>query len=269
MIGVVKIGGAAGNAVGPLADEIARRTRGGERWIVVHGASGAMDALCAERGIDVRMVTSPSGYKSRFVGERERAVFRDAALSYGASIAEELSARGAKPELFDPEREGHAEAERKDFLRECVNGRTRILRGNYSGTVTKTEVRPFAAALDKGLVPVVPPLALDAELGISLNVDGDRLAARIAAAVNTEALVILSNVAGLLKSAGDESTLIKSGRLADWDILEHYAQGGMKRKLVACREALDLSVPKVYIADGRVKEPIANAFGGNSTCFAR
>ena len=67
MIGVVKIGGASGNALEPLMDEVAKRVAAGERWIVVHGASGVMNDLCAERGVAIRMVTSPSGYRSRFV----------------------------------------------------------------------------------------------------------------------------------------------------------------------------------------------------------
>ena len=72
-INVVKIGGAPGNSLEPLISEIARRSAAGERWVVAHGASGAMDALCRERGVEIRMVTSPSGYRSRFVGETERA----------------------------------------------------------------------------------------------------------------------------------------------------------------------------------------------------
>ena len=269
MIGVVKIGGASGNVIEPLLDEIARRAAAGEQWIVVHGASGVMNDLCAERGVEIKMVMSPSGYKSRFVGAKERELFREAALSYGARIAAGLSSRGAVSKQFDPESVNYAEAKRKDFLRDFANGRTRILRGNYSGTVTKVDARAFSEALSNGAVPVVPPLALDQELKISLNVDGDRLAAGIAAAVKAEVLVILSNVAGLLKNAADDSTLIKNASLADWEILEHYAQGSMKRKVVACREALEAFVPKVYIADGRVSDPVANAFGGNSTCLAR
>ena len=123
--------------------------------------------------------------------------------------------------------------------------------------------------LDAGIVPVVPPLALDAELSISLNIDGDRLAAQIAGAVRAELMVILSNVPGLMKDINDPASLITSGRLAQWDIIEHYAEGNMKRKLVACKEALELSVPKVYLADGRVQSPIANAEEGHATCLVR
>ncbi|MDO4988266.1 MAG: uridylate kinase [Synergistes sp.] len=269
MISVVKIGGAAGNDTEPLMREIAARSADGEQWIVVHGASGAMNELCAREGVEIHIVTSPSGYRSRFVGERERVLFCRAAALYGDKIAAELEKYGAKPRRFDPEKDNYNEAKRKDFLRESVNGRIRILRGNYSGTVTKIAKEPLISALDDGFVPLVPPLALDGELKISLNVDGDRLAAQIAGAVGAERLIILSNIPGLMKNADDSTSLIKNGSLADWDILEHYAYGNMKRKLTACREALELAVPHIFIADGRTESPIANALQGNSTCLAR
>jgi acetylglutamate kinase len=44
--------------------------------------------------------------------------------------------------------------------------------------------------------------------GEAINVDGDRAAAMVAAAFNAEALVILSNVPGLLRNFPDEASLI-------------------------------------------------------------
>lgn len=269
MTGVVKIGGAPGNRLEPLVDELAARWAAGERWVLVHGASGVMNELCAERGVEVRMVTSPSGYRSRFVGERERELFREAALAYGAKITAMLEARGVKACQLDPEKQRFATAKRKDFLRESVNGRMRLLRGNYSGTVTALETEAVQTALDEGALPVIPPLAADSELGISLNIDGDRLAAQTAAALGAEQLFILSNVPGLMKDINDEGSLIKKGTLSKWELIENYAQGNMKRKLVACREALELGVPSVRLADGRAGRPVAQALEGASTWLVR
>ncbi len=269
MIGVVKIGGAAGNRIEPLMRELASRVSSGERWILVHGASGIMDALCAERGVEVRMVTSPTGYRSRFVGERERALFEEAAMSYGKAIKESLASFGAEAVQADPALTRHVFASRKDIIRECVNGRTKILRGNYSGTVTDADGTKIMEIVEKGEIPILPPLALDLESNLSLNIDGDRLAARAAGAVKADVMIILSNVPGLMKNIDEPSSLIREGRMGEWDILEHYAKGNMKRKLVACREGLELGVSKVYLADGRAEDPIANALSGNGTCLAR
>ncbi|MDO5562558.1 MAG: uridylate kinase [Synergistaceae bacterium] len=269
MLGVVKIGGAVGNKLEPLMKELSERAANGERWILVHGASGVMDALCAERGVEIRMVTSPSGYRSRFVGEVERALFKEAAMSYGAQIKNTLDGFGAKSEQADPEILKHVFAKRKDVIREVVNGRTRILRGNYSGTVTKIDGSKVLEVLNNYVIPILPPLALDPECGLAINIDGDRLAAATGGEVKADVMVILSNVPGLMKNIEERDSLIKTGHLADWDILEHYAKGNMKRKLVACREGLEAGIPKVYLADGRADAPIAHALGGEATCLTR
>lgn len=269
MFGVVKIGGAEGNRLEPLLSELAARVRSGEKWVLVHGASGIMDRLCRERGVQIRMVTSPTGYRSRFVGEEERAVFEEAAMTYGAMIKETLGGFGAKAEQIHPARSGNVFAKRKDVLRSSENGRVRVIRGNYSGTVTSVDRRAMLESAEKGDIPVMPPLGFDKDSGLAINIDGDRLAAAAAGALGADALIILSNVPGLMKDIDDPCSLIRNGSTADWDTLEYYAQGNMKRKMVACREALEAQVPKVYLADGRTENPIAGALRGDATCLVR
>jgi acetylglutamate/LysW-gamma-L-alpha-aminoadipate kinase len=239
----------------------------GEKWAVVHGASGIMDRLCSERGIEIRMVTSPSGYRSRFVGEAERAVFEEAAMAYGALIRGALADSGAASEQMRPEVSG-VSAARKDVLRENIAGRIRILRGNYSGTVNKVDPSQIERRMDSGIIPVLPPLGMDKTSSMPINIDGDRLAAALASSLGAF-LVILSNVPGLMKDPADPSSVIQNGRLGDWEILEHYAKGNMKRKLTAAREALENGARRVYMADGRVENPIKSALEGNGTCLVR
>ncbi|MDR3279786.1 MAG: uridylate kinase [Synergistaceae bacterium] len=265
--GVVKIGGAEGNRLEPLTRELASRTSAGERWALVHGASGIMDRMCGERGLEIRMITSPSGYRSRFVGEAERAVFEEAAMAYGALISDALAERGVRSERMSPEDSG-VTAVRKDVLRENAGGRIRIVRGNYSGTVNGVDASRIKSAMDKGVIPVLPPLGFDRESSLPINIDGDRLAAAAAAGLRA-VLVILSNVPGLMKDVNDPASRIAEGSLGNWDALEHYARGNMKRKLVAAREALEKGVSRVYLADGRVDDPIKNAMEGNGTCLVR
>ncbi|NLD04929.1 MAG: uridylate kinase [Synergistaceae bacterium] len=268
MIGVVKIGGAEGNELGSLMSELATRVTRGEKWVLVHGASGIMDRLCRERGVEIKMVTSPSGYRSRYVGESERKLFREAALSYGTKIQNRLADFGASSEFLDPETTEGVFANRKDILREYSEGRTRILRGNYSGTISSVSGEKIISVIDKGLIPILPPLGLDSKSGLSLNIDGDRLAASAASAIEADVLVILSNVPGLMKDINDPKSLIKNrSSEGSWEKLEEYAVGNMKRKLLACREAFDLNVPNIYLADGRISEPLKNAEMGDGTCL--
>lgn len=269
MLGVVKIGGAEGNRLEPLLLELASRVGAGEKWVLVHGASGIMDRFCRERDVNIRMVTSPTGYRSRFVGETERAIFEEAAMAYGAMIKEALNGFGATAEQIHPVQFQNVSAKRKDVLRESVNGRIRVLRGNYSGTVTSVDGGAILKRIEMGGIPVMPPLGFDKESGLAINIDGDRLAAAVSGALGADVLIILSNVPGLMKDVNDPDSLIKSGSTANWDTLEYYAQGNMKRKMVACREALESRVPAVYLADGRAENPIAGALRGDSTCLVR
>jgi acetylglutamate/LysW-gamma-L-alpha-aminoadipate kinase len=267
-VGVAKIGGAMGNDPSRLLVELAARVRGGERWVLVHGASGPMEAMCRSCGVEPLYVTSPSGYRSRFVGEKELALFEAACSRYSVDLAWKLGALGVGSLPIYPNQAVTARAIRKDTLRSVENGRARVLRGNYSGTVCGFEPAPVAEAWEKGLLPLLPPLASDGEGG-SLNVDGDRMAAAAASAVGADVLIILSNVPGILRDVADPDSRVRTAGLDAWSELESLAQGNMKRKLLAAREALDGGVAKVILADSRKDSPISRALAGGGTTLCR
>ncbi|QTX32451.1 uridylate kinase [Aminithiophilus ramosus] len=265
MIGIVKIGGAVGNDTRPLLDDLARRVGRGERWVVVHGASGVTDSLCELAGVACRYVTSPSGYRSRYVGPAQRALFEAAALSLSGRLSSELALRGIAAPVLRPDSVPTVRAERKDLLRAVEGGRRFILRDNYSGTVRSVAGETLEATWRSGALPLLPPLAFDEESGLNLNVDGDRLAASVALAVDADCLVILTNVAGLMEDLSRPESLVTQAGLEDWDHLERMAQGNMKRKLLACREALEGGLARVVLADSRREAPLSHAVEGGGT----
>src|SRR5690606_5134341 len=115
------------------------------------------------------------------------------------------------------------EGKRKDKLRVRVNGRRLVLRDDWTGTVERVNTHLLTLLLDAGYLPVLtPPGASDQ--GEAINVDGDRAAARVAAAFNAEALVIVSNVPGLLRNCPDESSLMTEVPRAKADDFVHYAE---------------------------------------------
>jgi len=104
------------------------------------------------------------------------------------------------------------------------------------------------------------------EKGEMLNVDADRAAAMVAAAMQADTLVLLTGAPGLLRAFPDESTLIPRLPAARLDEAMEYAQGRMKKKVLAAREALEGGVPRVIIADGRREErPLLRALEGAGT----
>jgi len=96
-------------------------------------------------------------------------------------------------------------------------------------------------------------------------VDGDRAAATVAAAFNAEALLILSNVPGLLRAFPDESTLIREIPRARANDFMQFAEGRMKKKVMGAVEAIGEGVQKVIFADGRTDAPISAALAGAGT----
>ena len=222
MRGVVKIGGAAGNCAVSLMEEVAERVSLGEEWVVVHGASARMNQLCENAGITPRHVMSPGGYRSRFVGVAEQALFEAAASRNSVELLELLNEQGGRGCPVFPSSQRSVQACRKDSLRILEEGRLRVLRGNYSGRISRVYTEPMEEVLGCGGIPLLPPLGYDQESGLSLNVDGDRLAAAVAEALGASVLVIASNVPGLLEDPSREESLICRGSLENWE-----APGGL------------------------------------------
>ena len=118
--------------------------------------------------------------------------------------------------------------------------------------------------LNAGYLPVIAPVAAG-EKGEALNVDADRAAAMVAAALKAETLILLTAVPGLLKNFPDESTLIRQLTRSQLSAASDAAQGRMKKKVLGAEEALKGGVRRVIIADGRIQNPISNSLIGNGT----
>jgi acetylglutamate/LysW-gamma-L-alpha-aminoadipate kinase len=159
------------------------------------------------------------------------------------------------------------EGPRKKAIRAMSGGKRVLIRDDLSGKVEKVNTGLLTLLLDAGYTPVVSPPAVSYE-NEAINVDGDRAAAAIAEAMGAEALVLLSNVPGLLRSFPDESSLIRNVDVADADEYLELAQGRMKVKVLGAVEAVRAGVGRVVLADARVGEPIRRALAGEGTTVA-
>lgn len=124
----------------------------------------------------------------------------------------------------------------------------------YVGEVSKVNPAPLQAMLGVGYVPVVAPLSIEAsrvpgENGFILNVNGDTVAAGLAAALGASKLIFLTDVAGILDGSGELVTHITRQEAHDL-IVSGVASGGMIPKIEACLSALP-SVSVARIIDGK------------------
>ncbi len=262
---VVKVGGAAGVAIEPVIEDLASLVREGWPVVLVHGTSAAADALAARVGLPVRHITSPSGHVSRYTDPAMLEVYAAAAAGdVNTALVADLQGAGCNALGLAGVDGRLLVARRKDAVRAVEAGRQRIIRDDFTGQLESANGELLHLLLVAGYTPVIAPLALGLG-GERLNVDGDRAAALVAGALGASALVILSNVPGLLADYPDESSLISHIDPAHLPMVESLAQGRMKKKLLAAREALATGVPTVILADSRRSEPIRAALAGRGT----
>ena len=70
---------------------------------------------------------------------------------------------------------------------------------------------------------------------------------------------------GLLQDFNDKSSVIKNITKIQLDTLEEKAGGRIKRKLLGLKRLLEFGPTTVYLADGRIEQPISSAIAGNGT----
>ncbi len=261
---VVKIGGGEGLDVEAFLDDLARQPR---RYVLVHGGAAELNALSERLGKPPTFVRSPSGHVSRYTDPETMDLFLMAyAGKLNKRFVEGLQRRGVNALGLTGLDGRLVEARRKRALKAVgEDGKIRVLRGDLSGTIERVNVELLDALLERGCVPVLTPPACGAE-GEALNVDADRFAAQIAIALRAETLLLLSNVPGLLRDLDDESSLIERAAPGELDaLIQDVAQGRMKKKLLAAREALEGGVTRVVLGDARGPEPVTRALAGRGT----
>jgi [amino group carrier protein]-L-2-aminoadipate 6-kinase len=249
---VVKIGGAAGvdanttNIVRELAELIGQ----GERVVLLHGGSDLTNMLCERLGLPVRTITSPDGMTSRYTDEETLRVY---AMAVAGQINTELVAllqsQGVNALGLSGVDGRVLVAQRKPAVRSLLpGGRIQIIRDDYTGRIVEVNATLLDQLLDLGYTPVLAPLALGTA-GERLNVDGDRAAAAVAAALHVEALIILTNVPGLLANVDDPTTLLRKIPAHQLDDAFKFAQGRMRKKLLGAQEAISGGVVRVCIGN--------------------
>ena len=127
----------------------------------------------------------------------------------------------------------------------------------YVGEITKIRTQPITDLLEKNYIPVISTVASDRQ-GNTYNINGDTAAAYIAGALGAERLIMMTDIAGILRDKDDPSTLIphitveEAKGLYDSGVIS----GGMIPKVDCCIEALEHGVNNVVIMDGRVPHSI-------------
>ena len=127
----------------------------------------------------------------------------------------------------------------------------------YVGEITKINTAPILDLLEKGYIPVVSTIGCDGENHV-YNINADTAAARIAGALKSENLILMTDIKGVLRDKDDLETLISRIYVSEVPQLmsEGIIQGGMIPKMDCCVDAIRRGVKQACIIDGRVPHSI-------------
>jgi acetylglutamate kinase len=127
----------------------------------------------------------------------------------------------------------------------------------FVGEVAHVNTQLINTLLEKNFLPVIAPIGVDSR-GDTYNINADTVAGAIAAALQAEKLVLLSDVNGLYADAKDSNTRISTitmNKIETW-LQENKISGGMIPKLRACLYALQKGIGCAHILDGRIQHSL-------------
>lgn len=127
----------------------------------------------------------------------------------------------------------------------------------FVGSITNVNIEPVTDLLEKGYIPVISTVGCDRD-GNTYNINGDTAAACIAGALGAERLIMMTDIAGILRDRDNPATLIRELTIRDAVKLfeQGVISGGMIPKVDCCIDAIHRGVKKVIIMDGRVPHSI-------------
>lgn len=265
---VVKIGGGAGIDVAPLLEDVVAFRHDGTPLVLLHGGSDETNRVAEALGHPPTFVTSPSGRVSRYTDRRTLEIF---SMVYrgriNTAIVERLQAEGIDAVGLSGVDGRILEGRRKATVRSKEGDKVKLLRGDHTGTVERVNVSLLRLLLGAGYLPVLTPPGISEE-GVAINVDGDRAAAAVATALSADALVILSNVPGLLRDVNDPGSLVTRIDASDPSDAERWAHGRMRAKIDGAVAAVAGGVGRVVLSAANRPSPLRAALDGAGTVVA-
>ena len=127
----------------------------------------------------------------------------------------------------------------------------------HVGEIDEINTKILDDLLDGGFIPVISSIGIDDD-GKPYNINADTAAAKIAAALHAESMVVMSNINGVLRDKDNENSLISQMSLADAEELKKSGiiAGGMIPKVDCCTNAVKEGVKKVFIINGEIPHAI-------------
>lgn len=236
---VIKLGGSTVAEREKAVRNIAFLKRAGIAPILVHGGGLEIDAALQEQGIIPEKVNG-----KRVTDEKTLAVVREVLDKVNISLVSQLNDRGVAAKGY-PSDSG------------LLRGLPEKAGLGFVGSVKGINTSVIRLAIEKGLVPVITPIAKSLDAGY-LNVNADTVAGRIADLLGAN-LLLVTDVPGV---AGHDGNLLTNLTDSEYAALQRLGivKGGMMPKLDAAFMAAGIR-RDVLIGDNT---QLISAFFGNA-----
>ena len=243
---VIKIGGATFGKHDPILEDIVALQKKGKSLVVIHGGGNMVTEWLKKMGIQTKFVR----------GER---ITDKPALDVVAAV---LAGLANKQIVATINNLGGRAVGISGVDGAMIQGRIANPELGYVAQTVKVDTSLLDALLKAGFIPVISPITdftfdrpVDAPL--MLNINGDPLAGEIAAALDAEKLLFLTDVTGVLDKDGKLLAVITLNQAKEL-IDSGTASGGMIPKLNACLTAAAHKTT-TCIVDGRQPHALLNA----------
>lgn len=247
---VVKYGGHAmgdPEAARDFAEDIVLLRAVGINPVVVHGGGPQIGAMLAKLGVESTFV---DGLR---ITDKATAEVAEMVLSgaINKKLVGWLASAGGKAIGISGKDGNLVRAKKVErTTRDPDSNIERAVDLGFVGEPEHVDTSIIDTAVASGMIPVIAPIAADAE-GNTYNINADTMAGAIASALGAARLLLLTDVAGVLDKGGALLTDLSPADIASLKE-DGTIFGGMIPKLETCVSAVKAGCEAAVVLDGRV-----------------
>lgn len=260
---VIKVGGALieepyGSS---LANDIAMLVQNGNLVLLVHGGGPQLDRAIHLEGRTPQKIAGRRITSAEDLALAVRVWRGDISTQWIRLLTKEsvcaLGLTGQDAQLIQ------AQKRPKTTVR-TAEGKEKEVDFGFVGDIQKINKNVIQTLWKGGITPVIAPLGTSLD-GMLLNINADTIATSLAIALHADALVLLSNIPGLLQNHQDPNSRIPhvTSTQAQELLRNGTIRAGMRPKVDSILNALHKGVKNIHLADGREGRILSRLFVQN------